>query len=94
LQEEGALEALECHRFTLDSGAITAAAYVTDQVPPSVIFSMFHYPGSPANRVITADASTTPINHRQPFKFGRAKVTRIGSTDLADVMPFTSRNLV
>jgi hypothetical protein len=30
----------------------------------------------------------------QPFKFGRAKVTRIGSTDLADVTPFTPRNLV
>ncbi len=78
----------------LESGAITAAAYVTDQVPPGVIFSMFHYPGSPANAVVTADASTTPINPRQPFKFGRAKVSRIGSTNLADVMTFTPRNLV
>ncbi len=79
---------------TLTSGGITAAAYVTDQVPPGVIFSMFHYPGSPANSVVTADATTTPINPRQPFKFGRGTVTRIGSTQLADVMPFTPRNLV
>jgi arsenite oxidase large subunit len=78
----------------IDSGGITAAAYVTDEVPPGVIFTMFHYPGSPANAVVTADATTSPINPRQPFKFGRAKVTRIGSTDLAEVMPFTPRNLV
>ncbi len=76
------------------AGAVTAAAYVTDAVPTGVIFSMFHYPGSPANALITADASTTPINPRQPFKFGRGKVTRIGSTNLADVMPFTPRNIV
>ena len=54
---------------------------------------MFHYPGSPANAVVTGDATSTRINPRQPFKFGRGTVTRIGSTDLADVMPFAPRNL-
>jgi len=95
----GDMVAIESERVhtaegTISSGAITTAAYVTDEVPPSVIFTMFHYPGSPSNAVITADASTTPINPRQPFKFGRGTVTRIGSTELADVMPFTPRNIV
>ncbi|MDP6604970.1 MAG: molybdopterin dinucleotide binding domain-containing protein [Dehalococcoidia bacterium] len=79
---------------TISSGGVTAVAYVTDAVPSGVIFSMFHYPGSPVNAVVTADASTTPINPRQPFKFGRGTVTRIGPTELAEIMPFTPRNLV
>lgn len=75
------------------SGAISAVAYVTDRVQPGTIFTMFHYPGSPADAVVTGDAASTPINPREPFKFGRGTVTRIGSTDLADVMPFAPRNL-
>jgi hypothetical protein len=43
--------------------------------------------------VVTADAASQPINPRQPFKFGRGRVTRIGSTKLAEVMPFTLRNI-
>ena len=75
------------------SGAFTAVAYVTDQVQPGMIFSMFHYPGSPANAVVTGDAASQPINPRQPFKFGRGTVTRIGATQLADVMSFVPRNI-
>ncbi|HJN93469.1 MAG TPA: molybdopterin dinucleotide binding domain-containing protein [Dehalococcoidia bacterium] len=96
--ESGDMVAVESDRVrtaasTTGSGGITAAAYVTDQVQAGTIFAMFHYPGSPANAVITGDASTQPINPRQPFKFGRARVARIGSTDLADIMPFAPRNL-
>jgi arsenite oxidase large subunit len=95
----GDLVAVESDRVrtqeaTISSGGFTAVAYVTDSVAPGTIFSMFHYPGSPANSVVTADASSQPINPRQPFKFGRGKVTRIGSTQFADVMPFAPRNLV
>ena len=75
------------------SGAITAVAYVTDQVQPGAVFLTFHYPGSPANAVVTADADSTPINPRQPFKFGRGRVTRLGSTEYAKVMSFAPRNL-
>lgn len=78
----------------ITDGGFTAVAYVSDQVPPGAIFAMFHYPGSPTNSVVTADAASQPINPRQPFKFGRARVTRIGSTELAEVMPFVPRNLV
>ena len=65
----------------------------TDQVQPGTVFCMFHYPGSPANAVVTADAASTPINPRQPFKFGRGRVARIGSTDYAKRMSFAPRNL-
>ena len=58
-----------------------------------VIFSFFHYPGSPGNSVITGDAASQPVNPRQPFKFGRGKVTRLGPTNLADVMSFVPRNI-
>ncbi|MEE9298515.1 MAG: arsenate reductase (azurin) large subunit [Acidimicrobiia bacterium] len=75
------------------SGAITSVAYVTDQVQPGTVFVNFHYPGSPANAVVTADAASTPINPRQPFKFGRGRVTRLGSTEYAKVMSFAPRNL-
>ena len=75
------------------SGAITSVAYVTDEVPVGSVFVTFHYPGSPANAVVTADADSTPINPRQPFKFGRGHVVRLGSTDYAKVMSFAPRNL-
>jgi arsenite oxidase large subunit len=78
----------------LSNGALTAAAYVTDTVQPGTIFSFFHYPGSPGNSVVTGDAASQPINPRQPFKFGRAKLARIGSTNLQEVMPFLPRNIV
>ena len=58
------------------------------------IFAMFHYPGSLANSVITADAAIQPINPRQPFKSGRGTITRIGATNLPEVMPFAPRNIV
>ena len=97
--EVGDMVAVESDRVrtqegTLESGGYTAVAYITDGVQPGNIFAMFHYPGSPANSVITADAASQPINPRQPFKFGRGTVTRIGSTNLADVMPFAPRNIV
>ncbi len=95
----GDLVALESDRVrTADAdralGEISAVAYVSDSVQPGTIFAMFHYPGSPVNAVVTADAASSPINPRQPFKFGRTRLTRIGSTDLADVIPFAPRNVV
>ncbi len=75
-------------------GGFTAVAYVTDEVTEGQVFSFFHYPGSPGNSVTTGDAASTPQNPRQPFKFGRGTVTKIGSTNLADVMSFVPRNIV
>ena len=94
----GELVAVESDRVrtqqgTLESSGCTAVAYVTDTVQPGNIFAVFHYPWSPANAVVTVDASTPPSNPRQPFTFGRGRVTRIGATNLPDVMPFAPRNI-
>ncbi len=97
--KSGDLVTLESDRVrTMDlktaSGAITSVAYVSDIVRPGTVFANFHYPGSPANAVVTGDADSNPINPRQPFKFGRGRVTRLGPTNLADVMSFAPRNIV
>lgn len=76
------------------TGSFTAVAYVTPQVPPGVTFAYFHFPKSPANAVVSADTSLQPLNLRYQFKLGRGKVTRIGSTELKDRMPFAPRNIV
>jgi arsenite oxidase large subunit len=97
--ESGDMVAVESDRVRTQDlqtsfGGFTATAYVTDEVAPGQVFSFFHYPGSPGNSVVTGDAASTPQNPRQPFKFGRGKVTRIGSTNLAETMSFVPRNIV
>ncbi|MFQ5425470.1 MAG: arsenate reductase (azurin) large subunit, partial [Gaiellales bacterium] len=95
--ESGDLVAVASDRVRTQTGALasasaTAVAYLTDAVQRGQAFAMFHFPGSPANSVVAADASTQPINPRQPFKFGRGRIIRLGPTDLARVMPFAPRN--
>ena len=75
-------------------GSFTAAAYVTDQVPPGVTWAYFHYPKSPANSVVPGDTSLQPISLRYQFKMGTGRVTKIGTTDLKGRMPFAPRNIV
>ena len=87
------IEVVRTQDQQLASGAITATAYVTDAVPDGVIWSFFHYPGSPGNAVVTADAQSQPINPRQPFKFGRGRLKRLGSSDLSETMSFVPRNI-
>ncbi len=75
------------------TGGFTAVAYVTDTVNPGVTFTYFLYPGSPANTVTSADSSLQPISLRYNFKLGKGTVTKIGTTDLGDIMSFAPRNL-
>ena len=75
------------------TGSFTAAAYVSDIVPPGVTFTYFLYPGSPANAATSADRSLQPLSLRYNFKLGKGKVTKIGTTDLKDRMSFAPRNL-
>ena len=70
-----------------------AVAYVTDQVPAGVTWAYFHYPGSPANSVVSGDTSLQPISLRYNFKLGRGRVSKIGTTDLVGQMSFAPRNL-
>jgi len=76
------------------TGGFTAVAYVSDIVPPGVTFTYFLYPGSPANAVTAGDTNLQPINLRYPFKLGKGRLKKIGTTGLADVMSFVPRNLV
>jgi len=80
-QEEGAF----------DTGALTAVAYVSDIVPPGVLWTNFAYPDQWMNNV--APRFMHPVNPVTPFKLARAKLTRLGPTDLAERISFLPRNL-
>ena len=41
----------------------------------------------------TADAQSQPVDARQPFKFGRGKLKRLGSSDPSETMSFLTRNI-
>ena len=49
---------------------------------------------SSAHLAVRFGFDSSPINPRQPFKFGRGRLVRLGSTDYAKVMSFAPRNLV
>ena len=72
-------------------GTLTAAAYVSDIVPPGVLWTNFAYPDQWMNNV--APRFMHPVNPVTPFKLARAKVTKLGETDLADRMSFLPRNI-
>jgi anaerobic selenocysteine-containing dehydrogenase len=74
-----------------DTGSLSVAAYVSDIVPPGVLWTNFAYPDQWMNNV--APRFMHPVNPVTPFKLARAKVTRLGSTDLAKRMSFLPRNL-
>jgi arsenite oxidase large subunit len=74
-----------------DTGSLTAAAYVSDIVPPGVLWTNFAYPDQWMNNV--APRFMHPVNPVTPFKLARATLTRIGSTDLAQRVSFLPRNL-
>ncbi len=74
-----------------DTGSLTVAAYVSDIVPKGVLWTNFAYPDQWMNNV--APRFMHPVNPVTPFKLARAKLTRLGSTDLAARMSFLPRNL-
>ena len=74
-----------------DTGSLTAAAYVSDIVPPGVLWTNFAYPDQWCNN--TAPRFMHPVNPVTPFKLARATMTRIGSTDLAERISFLPRNI-
>jgi arsenite oxidase large subunit len=74
-----------------DSGTLTAVAYVSDIVPPGVVWTNFAYPDQWANNI--APRFMHPVNPVTPFKLARGTVTRIGETDLAERLSFLPRNL-
>jgi arsenite oxidase large subunit len=77
---------------TFDKGSFTAVAYVSDIVPQGVVFTNFAYPDQWMNSI--SPRWMHPANPVPPYKLSRARLTRIGSTDLASRMSFAPRNLV
>jgi arsenite oxidase large subunit len=74
-----------------DTGSLTAAAYVSDIVPQGVLWTNFAYPDQWCNNV--APRFMHPVNPVTPFKLARAKLTKIGPTDLAQRISFLPRNI-
>ena len=74
-----------------DTGSLTAAAYVSDIVPKGVLWTNFAYPDQWMNNV--APRFMHPVNPVTPFKLSRAKLTKIGTTDLAQRISFLPRNI-
>jgi arsenite oxidase large subunit len=76
---------------TFDKGSFTAGAYVSDIVPPGVVFTNFAYPDQWMNSI--SPRWMHPANPVPPYKLSRARLTLIGSSDLASRMSFAPRNL-
>ncbi len=74
-----------------DTGSLTAAAYVSDIVPPGVLWTNFAYPDQWCNNV--APRFMHPVNPVTPFKLTRTKLTKVGPTDLAERISFLPRNI-
>jgi arsenite oxidase large subunit len=74
-----------------DTGSLTAAAYVSDIVPSGVLWTNFAYPDQWMNNV--APRFMHPVNPVTPFKLARAKLTKVGPTDLAQRISFLPRNI-
>jgi arsenite oxidase large subunit len=74
-----------------DAGSFTAVAYVSDIVPPGVLWTNFAYPDQWCNSV--APRIMHPANPVPPYKLARATITRLGSTELAQQITFAPRNL-
>lgn len=73
-------------------GSLTAVAYITDAVPSGVLWTNFAYPNQWMNNV--SPRWMNPVNPVTPFKLSRAKISKIGSTDLAERISFQPRNIV
>lgn len=76
---------------TFDTGSFTAVAYVSDIVPVGVVFTNFAYPDQWMNSI--SPRWMHPANPVPPYKLARAKLTRLGTSDLASRMSFAPRNL-
>lgn len=74
-----------------DKGSFTAVAYVSDIVPQGVVFTNFAYPDQWMNSI--SPRWMHPANPIPPYKLARARLTRIGPSDLATRMSFAPRNI-
>jgi predicted molibdopterin-dependent oxidoreductase YjgC len=62
-------------RITSRRGAIDAEAWVTDRVPPGVIYGNFHFPDSSVNTL--TNSALDPISKIPEFKYCAVRVELI-----------------
>ncbi len=74
---------------------VRAVAYVTDAVPPGVTSGYFNWCGDPKRAMNSLTSGRVdPMNPIYRYKLGRARLKRIGPSDMADEMCFLPMNLV
>jgi len=62
-------------RVTSRRGSIEAEAWVTDRVPPGMVFANFHFPEANANEL--TQASLDPVAKIPEYKISAVKVERV-----------------
>jgi arsenite oxidase large subunit len=77
---------------TFDQGSFTAVAYVSDSVPPGVVFTIFAYPDQWMNSI--SPRWMHPANPVPPYKLARARLVGSGPSTFASQMSLQPRNLV
>jgi len=66
-------------RMTSRRGSVQAEAWITDRVPPGMIYANFHFPESPINELTLA--ALDPISKIPEFKVCAVKVELIQSPE-------------
>jgi len=61
-----------CLRVTSRRGSIEAAAWITDRVPPGMVYANFHFPETSAN--ILTHASLDPVAKIPEYKISAVRV--------------------
>jgi predicted molibdopterin-dependent oxidoreductase YjgC len=59
-------------RVTSRRGSIEAEAWITDRVPPGMVFANFHFPDSPVNEL--THASLDPVAKIPEYKISAVRV--------------------
>jgi predicted molibdopterin-dependent oxidoreductase YjgC len=62
-------------RVTSRRGSIEAEAWVTDRVPPGMVYANFHFPESNANEL--TQAALDPVAKIPEYKISAVKVERV-----------------
>lgn len=63
-------------RITSRRGAMEAEAWVTDRVPPGMVYANFHFPEAPANELTIA--ALDPVSKIPEYKVCAVRVERVG----------------
>jgi formate dehydrogenase major subunit/formate dehydrogenase alpha subunit len=63
-------------RVTSRRGSITAQAWITERVPPGMVFANFHFPAASANEL--TGSALDPVAKIPEYKVSAVKVEAVG----------------